>query len=364
MTFDASPLPSPPANLPVLPFGTYLLPLGAPEAASDECIQNEDVASAWSCNLTISQDPDTQLQMQVTPPVGESPAVIQLTLPNWQAEPLQYGAQPPVFRGPQRLSMAMDQDNSESGPAFWFQAVFDKLVILEDNRLKRPTLDEVIEQEIELETRDLHLQHQQQHENHHLNKRSLELKPGDKPWFCNWNGTILEGFLYLLKNTSTAAVPGQPPSSLYPDLAVPTAAGGGAATSLILNKGQQQSLYSNYPKVVKLAEHRRGFTKDRVRPVCQQMQVLDNKSISPITTVDTGESVIVYPDEVDSALMEAEAEVEADAEETTKLRRRALLSSFFGGGGGGGGGGSRNRRLRRRGEELVGRRCECTWVLR
>lgn len=158
------------------------------------------------------------------------------------------------------------------------------------------------------------------------------LKPSDKPWFCFWNSTISEFFIYvnvaapdevsstsqheyekwtgsatapkttaaaLLATTSVAMMqevttattaPTQAPTTF---LAYGPTYPGATATTAFTKRSYEtsQANVSNYPKLIKMVEKRKpadgGDPDDYVQPYCQMMQVLDDWSIEPITTMPT-----------------------------------------------------------------------------
>lgn len=154
------------------------------------------------------------------------------------------------------------------------------------------------------------------------------LEPSQKPWFCFWNSTINEFFIYLnqhapgelLSSSShdryqgyTSAPPATttfsiPPSAValqeatmttsptattflaynptYPGLSSPT-------TDYNKFKRSYETSapnVSNYPKLIKMVEKRQPASPvgvPYVQPYCQMMQVLNDWSIEPIQTVPT-----------------------------------------------------------------------------
>ena len=93
-----------------------------------------------------------------------------------------------------------DVDDAERGPAYFFQQPYDKLVILPEAALfngsySKRWLDDELDSEVEKGTQS------------ELEKRNDSFffpQPGDRPWFCFWNNTILEGFIYVTENTTLA----------------------------------------------------------------------------------------------------------------------------------------------------------------
>lgn len=138
------------------------------------------------------------------------------------------------------------------------------------------------------------------------------LRPSDKPWFCFWNSTITEFFIYLeqpappvtrsttsevssLITSSPTVGPSQSsPSSLVQQAPASTAASTQTATTFpAYNPVKPTPTWdhkrdydvhspsvSDYPRLIRMVEKRKQ--NNTVHPYCQQMQVLDNYQIVPI----------------------------------------------------------------------------------
>lgn len=156
-------------------------------------------------------------------------------------------------------------------------------------------------------------------DNYTLSKRSLSIidvaarglpqgqtgQPGDRPWFCWFNQTILEFFIYLDHNTSspttyTAASPSSMPmsnsamghpssiTSFYPPSYA--SAQPSSSPSWSAEKDRRDHSYErderdwrdpqvseNYPLLIKLEEKRKP--ENNIQPYCQQMRILDNGDV-------------------------------------------------------------------------------------
>ena len=146
-------------------------------------------------------------------------------------------------------------------------------------------------------------------------------RPEDKPWFCWFNETLLEFFIYVDKNvsssattTTTTATPSSPstaPSTFTPptttlgsSLSLPAGVTGkpsgppyGPREEFIKHHStdsgynrrrsddylQPRNSYDDYPLLMKVEEKRKPI--GNVPPYCQQMQVLDNGEIVPVPSV-------------------------------------------------------------------------------
>ena len=281
---DATILTTAPANLPMLPKGDFGIPLTSPKI-NDACLQVQGQAQAWDCSS------DGFIGLNVTPAdYGSTQVSVYTAMPDL---PYFYGAQAPVLKSLSSLQLVIDTYNRDEGPAYFFQQTYDKLVILPPTALSatgsKRSLDEIME-DASLEEREMMTSHQL-------------ASPGEKPWFCFWNSTIVEGFIYVTQNVSnplqnttamvnsvishaTAAAtapspahpsnPSTPSDRSYPKRGVPS---------------WPSSVPSTYPKCVKI-EERRDFSV-AIPPYCQQMQILYNQHFNPVLNKDGGGFSIV-----------------------------------------------------------------------
>lgn len=159
------------------------------------------------------------------------------------------------------------------------------------------------------------------------------LKPADQPWFCFWNSTINEFFIYLNQaapnssntitstsnnkvmthTSSTMATTGvfsswtsATAAAMIDDSTMATAPTSGptvfaayaptpVAASPTINPDKRSydtsaANVSNYPKLIKMLEKRKPINpavSDYVQPYCQKMQVLWDWNIVPIASVPT-----------------------------------------------------------------------------
>jgi hypothetical protein len=198
-----------------------------------------------------------------------------------------YGLQTPDL-SLQPMQLVIDLDYKAYGPAYHFQTRYDKLVILRPEELSPNS----------------GLTKRQDDKN--FRQRFL-VKPGDLPWYCFWNNTYIEGYIYVEDN-STAALftvfPTQAPSGLpsasydtagflaapttgvLPTGSVPVSPSGVAPTpSPVARRDAQQDAAAPprmppYPRIVKIEERR---LPNSPQPYCQQMVLLDNGKIAPAT---------------------------------------------------------------------------------
>jgi hypothetical protein len=100
------------------------------------------------------------------------------SFPGWFA----YGSQPPLLPSAQVLSLVTDSQDPTRGPAWFFEFPYDKLVILVEDAFTVPGIKRDLD---DLDSND------------GASSRKSVAEPGDKPWFCYWNGTLLEAFIYV-----------------------------------------------------------------------------------------------------------------------------------------------------------------------
>lgn len=166
-------------------------------------------------------------------------------------------------------------------------------------------------------------------------------QPGEKPWFCYWNGTLLETFIYVNQTsasgsrqassssaaavtaTSTASSSTQPSTGTYSS-SVPTS---NVQSQGSPYSGQSQVPYfpPSYPRVVKLEERRIPRGSQRVSPYCVQQVVQPDGSTLPFLN-STGQPVTIHLNET---------------QPTSYSRRDFFLQSIY--------------------ERDSGDKCGCTW---
>jgi hypothetical protein len=281
-TLDASPITTLPSGIPALPTGTFLLPITTPSIAPDSCLENPAQSGAWSCAIPSG----LPYQMTVSGIPGSSSLSnneITLDLGNSTLGYLPYGAQPPVLNQAQVLSLARNVPDPERGPAWFFQTLYNKVVILPEGALtplntKRAT-------------------------NSHGDDTVLDFvrkgvtQPGDRPWFCYWNGTLLEAFLYVNETSRAGAR-----SSAHPTGAATAtySSATSSPTSTVPSPGQtvDPAFLPCYPKTVKLEERRLPLGSQPITPYCVQQYIAGDGSPHPYTN-GTGEPIIIYLNETE-----------------------------------------------------------------
>ncbi|GME42132.1 uncharacterized protein LTHEOB_5489 [Neofusicoccum parvum] len=120
--FDASNIPIP-TGLPQLPLGKYALPIRSPDVSSNECLTSSEQNDAWSCNV---EGPPLEINLGTS---GKANSFAMWLQPLENTTAINYGSQAPNIK-PQSLSLVTDLDNPTDGPAWHFQTLYDKIVIL------------------------------------------------------------------------------------------------------------------------------------------------------------------------------------------------------------------------------------------
>ena len=244
---DAEPI-STPTNLQPLPTGSFSWLLNNSYTATNSCLIDPGQNNAWDCS------PGAQLNITVGMGAGNVP-LVDLKYPYSPSMPLRFGAQPPQLEGLSKLVLMRDKRESGKGPAYFFTQSFNKTVIVRERDFPCQPDGKKSTGKHESDWTD--------------NELAL---PSDRPWFCFWNQTILEGFIYVNAPMGGGAIADNSASasSAYAPGATPPPSSSGPA-----KRGLPLASLSPYPKLIKL-EERRPVTRPNVAPYCQQMQILSN----------------------------------------------------------------------------------------
>ncbi|KAF3007396.1 hypothetical protein E8E13_001860 [Curvularia kusanoi] len=290
--FGATPI-STPNGFSTLPTGAFSLPLGFPQEANPGCLVQPNEFSAWSCKMTFAPviitindtavDFDGNMQQIASLRAGASLDGI-----------IQYGVQTPQL-DLQALQLVQDLDYKNYGPAYHFHTKYDKVVVLRAEELsvgsnlkKRQSTDDM------------------------SSRQRFTVQPGDYPWYCYWNDTYIEGYVYAVNNstaatftplsttlssdtsssttsdTATFAAATLPPTTSPTTL--PTAPAEVVPTPSVITRrdaaadAAASSRIPPYPRVVKIEERR---LPDSPQPYCQRMVLLDNGKIAPALSSNT-----------------------------------------------------------------------------
>ena len=136
-------------------------------------------------DLVVKSSDPNQLEISFSPNVtGSSPNTT-----------LRYGPQPPGFSGFATMMPMMAKGDEGKGPAYVFHHQFDKLVILRENIFNKTYAKRWLSEDQFKEAKFLEKRHYA-HDDY--------IAPDDKPWYCFWNGTVLEGFIFVTEDLANA----------------------------------------------------------------------------------------------------------------------------------------------------------------
>ena len=286
---------------------------------------------AWAC----SDDATLALDIEID---DEGP----LVTPHDQAapeRPRRYGPQAPELTGEADLMLMNDKHDWGKGPAYFFQRNFDKLVVIRERDFNDTAETKQRRWDVSSD----------RHRSLHDSERTVTdddddlVQPGQKPWYCFWNGTILEGFLYINQsvtpgNDSGVEVPAAATSTAVDYFHSPIPSGMAAPSpadpSSSVGKRNQVDL-ADFTKVVKIEERRHPGAP---APYCQQFQMLANGRMGLVTYPRSQELVKVRL-----------PEVEPTEQKSVRNWKRVLSR------------GRDPRRPKKRGNSQQG--CQCQWVV-
>ena len=177
-----------------------------------------------------------------------------------------YGAQPPTLHHPQVLNLALDKYDPSRGPAWYFQTLlYNKVVVVRENELTAPNSHS--KRDVSRPERDTP----------GLQQKTVP-QPGERPWFCYWNNTLLEAFIYV-NDTSTAAC--ALPATTTSIASTTTSAPSSQTTSLPPYALPSPVFMPCYPKIVKLEERRISQEDSTPQPYCVQHYITGDGAALP-----------------------------------------------------------------------------------
>ncbi|TVY20080.1 hypothetical protein LARI1_G001371 [Lachnellula arida] len=294
-TFDATPVSAMPTGVSSLPTGTFALPVSIPSDTQKSCLVNSAQSNAWSCIVSPNPSP---LQLQISSlsdasnPLKANGAVMTYgnnTMVSWT-----YGAQAPVVPVQQVMRLVTDSEEPDRGPAWWFQFLYNKLVVLRETDIAMPA-----------SKRDLVERQppppgpspgQGFHSTGDFTGQKGVAQPNDRPWFCYWNNTLLEAFIFVNQTSSSGIQPASSAPASTPTVTTSSnsqpAAGTHSSSVPTSNVQSPGSPYSGpseqsyflpaYPRVVKLEERRVPRGPNPPSPYCIQHIVQSDGSAIPI----------------------------------------------------------------------------------
>lgn len=313
---DAQPVSS---FLPPAPTGLYQLQLGPAEETENQCINDPSQVSSWDCNVS---DPGAMALSVQNSPIGQVASVYQCTNDTRAT----FGTKN-ILTQPASLRVVKDPDAISYGLAWQFQYVYTKVVVAQDDLFQPAQVGANASSPTSSST-------PAPTGSSRMAKRFWAplVKPGDQPWYCYWNNTVVEGFIYMSENSTswftnkTASGQGRvykgvkradtgsstnAPSSSVPYTTVPPATLSATSSSSASsssptgnnngngnggNGGGPPHPYYNwpdlevYPYIVKLEERR--TTGDTFQPYCQKMQILNDGTAAPVMDPESGMPIL------------------------------------------------------------------------
>lgn len=310
---DAVPI-TPTSAMPTIPAGSYKILLSEPTVSRRDCILDPAQQNAWGCNRGAV--------MQLNINTGRDQ--IEATFSNIDDDSndftrgVRYGVHPPEISEFVSMELMDATDHKDEGPAYVFHQSFHKVVVLSENDFPPP----ILARRLSLEGFDHGIS---------LNKRepigwssAKYAQFGEKPWFCFWNDTLIEGFVFVNSNTTAATdsaalantttvlseavrateITGQTSIAMSATLLVEDHDSSDNDTfstaKALLSRAVVIDDLEHYTKLVKIEERRNW--DNPIPPYCQQMLIHEDGIARPTTG-------------------EGESRVELHVEETNKFPR-------------------------------------------
>jgi hypothetical protein len=284
-TYDYQSLSTVPTGIPALPTGTYSLSIATPSGSviQQNCLDSASLYSAWSCGL-----PPGSIDVSVALLIGGSQTgcyQIKIGSSDDGLMSYNYGTQPPVIDSEHILNLVNDTEESQWGPAWYFEVAYDKLVVVQESDLPSPSPSSYKRNDINLRDTD-----------NDFSRKGVP-QTGDRPWFCYWNNTVLETFIYVNQTSrsgasaSAASVTmatstGNAQSSYEGAYLIQSSASYGlqpsqtsTAPSAASSGNTIPAMFPAYPKVVKVEERR--IPAGAQLPYCVKMEIQPDGSALP-----------------------------------------------------------------------------------
>ncbi|RAL58590.1 hypothetical protein DID88_003950 [Monilinia fructigena] len=189
-----------------------------------------------------------------------------------------------------------DSEYPNRGPAWFFQLPYNKVVVLPQKALSTST--------------DLDSNMKRQQPAVDFMGRKGVAQAGDKPWFCYWNGTLLEAFIYVNETSSSGS------STVTPN--VPSSTSGVQSqdsSSSDSSQPNEPQFLPPYSKVYKIAERRIPRGGQTVPAYCVAHQILSNGNAEPLMN-STGQPITIYLNETEPTSV-------------SPLQDRSIVSDLF-----------------------------------
>lgn len=200
---DATPIATP-VVLAALPTGGFQATFENAYSSSDSCLIETNQQDAWSCSF-----PDDQNVLDIDVTWEDGSPLISLTNSGTLSS-IDFGTQLPTLVN-QPLVLVQDLYNTSLGAAYHFQTYYDKLVVLPEDKLQSsaknkrtahgsgpPPLPQDGPDAVPTSSTSWGSRGTRQ-----------RVTTGEQPWFCWFNNTFVEGFVYV----DQAALPSSQNSS-------------------------------------------------------------------------------------------------------------------------------------------------------
>ena len=235
----------------------FLIPANTLTGESNACVNEDGYETAWQClstglfsfglhsvNKTIS---------------------ISIDSPDLLDGSIIYGAQRPFLQWSNfTVQLARDATMLSLGPALFFFTPFDKLVVVHEEDFPDPIGGSVSEDDIKSRSSQ---------------PREEFAEPGHRPWFCWWNSTLLETFIYINQTTSSSirlnTTGTTAEGATRTSVPIPTPSNGIASPT-------RDAASEFFERPMKFEEVR--FARDDLQPYCEQRQILDNGDLGHAMT--------------------------------------------------------------------------------
>lgn len=172
--YDASIISTPTSTVP-LPTGTWALNLGPAQQPQAQCLTIPQQRIAWDCHLAYGNELAIHVQ---TPHDGPQSGAYLYYVNNPYEPGLTYGSQTSQMNTSfSPFIWVHDVDQAGDEPALYWKTSYDKMVVLPEDAL------DVSSKKIKRDNPP-----------HWFEGQTAQ--PSSKPWYCFWNDTLLEGFIY------------------------------------------------------------------------------------------------------------------------------------------------------------------------
>ncbi len=196
-----------------------------------------------------------------------------------ESKGLYYGLQPPEIR-PQDLTTVIDLEDQMRGPAMFFSTTYDKVVILKSEDLMEETNPS---------KRDVRYTY---------GYDEGRVNSGETPWYCFWNDTTIETYLYMLPIDTDNFTYEVGTSPVTKSESPGVAASAPSSSYDQENRPNRMKPYDDtgsdvgppvYPGIAKIEE--RVLRSSGQKSYCQRMNVEDGGKVIPF--IDTNGEIVV-----------------------------------------------------------------------